>query len=173
MSSKNNEESSRSTSGGEDTEEEERFAFRDDEEHFVAYAALDEIDSRIDELLFKPTRSGSDRKKNPQLPNFLGFLGNSGDFQMFGYVAATKIKIVVCFEVTLQPQRGVEAFCKQLYEVYVSWLSNPFTKLPTNPSVRSERYAGDSEKGFLTISNSESFEKAVRAVVGRFAEAER
>ena len=163
--------SKRNGGGVGDTREEEEegvHAFRDDEEHFVAYAALDEIDNRIDELLFKPTRSGSDRKKNPQLPNFLGFLGNTGDFQMFGYVSATKIKIIVCFEVTLQPQREVETLCKQLHKAYVSWMSNPFTRIPTNPSARSVRYAGDCERGFLRISQSASFKNAVQAVVDRF-----
>ena len=135
------------------------------DEQFIMYAALDMIDEKIRQAL--ETRKSMARE--PTIPNFLGFLGNIGDYQLQGYMTKTKTKIIVGQEVSLLPQPQIQETLKKLHAAYVSWISNPFAAIPTNGTREHSKHS----ETLLKIATSKSFRDAVARIVDAHNESSR
>lgn len=156
---------------------------------FGFYAGIDRVNERIRDVL-AGQGEGTDKKKLAFPSNYLGFVGNMGDIQMYAYVSKTRVKVLVGTRISIDvvsnpyasAQRPIERVCKQLYEAYVNTISNPFvliadtaeSEMPvdtegamTMQDIMNSTTSKTTDR-FLSVGMSSAFTARIEAIVREF-----
>lgn len=92
--------------------------------HFIAHAALDQIDDKL--AARRAAASAASTAAPSSLDSYIGMLYPIESMRVYGYLTNSRIKLLAVIDDEEVKEAQMRAFFRRLHQVYVETVSNPF-----------------------------------------------